>query len=46
MYRTYLVSGYKGAAYHSEIITAQTAGEAEHKAYGLGFTSVEKVSEM
>lgn len=46
MYRTYLVSGYKGAAYHSEIITAQTAGEAEHKAYGMGFTSVEKVSEM
>ena len=46
MYRTYLVSGYKGASYHSEIITAQTACEAEHKAYDMGFTSVEKVSEM
>lgn len=46
MFHTYLVSGYKGAAYHSEIITAQTAGEAEHKAYGLGFTAVDSVKEM
>lgn len=46
MFKTYLISGYKGADFHSEIFTGYSQADAEHKAYNSGYTAISRVQEM
>ncbi|SDT86757.1 hypothetical protein SAMN05216296_0042 [Pseudomonas pohangensis] len=46
MFKTYLISGYKGADFHSEIFTGYSEGDAEMKAFNSGYTAVTCIKEM
>lgn len=46
MFKTYLISGYKGADFQSEIFTGYSEDDAEMKAFNSGYTAITRIKEM
>jgi hypothetical protein len=46
MFKTFLISGFKGADFHSEIFTGYSEGDAELKAYNSGYTAITRTKEL